>query len=117
MKLQASTMRAPLPGCRAWASALPLIVASTQASGFTPDVIECVAVGHPMDNSTFPADRLTAEFADFLNSSPLANGSGIRVALAANDRATSVRKHSFPASITTAIWAMIQRTREQTANK
>jgi CheY-like chemotaxis protein len=66
------------------------------------DVIECVAVGHPMDNSTFPADRLTAEFADFLNSSPLANGSGIRVALAANDRATSVRKHSFPASITTA---------------
>jgi CheY-like chemotaxis protein len=65
-------------------------------------VSECVMVGHPLDDSSYQLDRLTPEFADFLNSSPLTNGSGIRVTLAAYDRLSSSRKHSFPASIATA---------------
>lgn len=63
---------------------------------------ECTLLGHPLDDSTFASDRLTPEFADFLDSSPLANGSGIRVAVATNDRATSVRRYAYPVSAGTA---------------
>ncbi len=63
---------------------------------------ECAMIGHALDDSAFQLDRLTPEFADFLNSSPLANDSGINIELVANDRFNSTRKYPFAASITTA---------------
>jgi len=66
------------------------------------NVDECTMIGHALDDSSFQIDRLTPEFADFLNSSPLTNNSEISVDLVANDRFNSTRKYPFPASITTA---------------
>ena len=65
-------------------------------------VESCSLVGHPLDNSSFLADRQSVDFADFFKSSPVVNHSGIVVELIAHDRAHSMNQVSFPADLSNA---------------
>jgi CheY-like chemotaxis protein len=56
----------------------------------------CEKVGHPLDESSSVDERESPGFADFVATSPLLNGSGIRLELVAHDRDTSLQRYSFP---------------------
>jgi CheY-like chemotaxis protein len=62
----------------------------------------CTLLGHPLDESTFVADRQSVGFAEFLETSPLANQSGITVELVAHDRAHSLTQTPLPADVSDA---------------
>ena len=81
---------------------LPSLTGTPTPAPANANVGECTLIGHPLDDNSFQLDRLTPEFADFLNSSPLTNNSGMNVELVANDRFNSTRRYPFPASIITA---------------
>jgi hypothetical protein len=62
----------------------------------------CERVGHPLDDSGAVSDRQSVGFAEFVQTSPLLAGSGIRLELVAHDRASSLRRHQFPSDVTDA---------------
>ena len=68
----------------------------------TLSIGECDYVGHPLDDSVSIADRQSINFANFLSSSPLVNNSGIEVEVVALNRSESVRRFSYPATLTSA---------------
>jgi len=70
-------------------------LAGDESSGYRladPDaaIAECTLMGHPLDSSSFLADRESVGFAEFMDRSPLVNGSGIVVELIAHDRGHSL---------------------------
>lgn len=70
-------------------------LAGDESSGYRlvdPDAAldACTLVGHPLDSSSFLADRQSVGFAEFIERSPLVKGSGITVELVAHDRAHSL---------------------------
>jgi hypothetical protein len=56
----------------------------------------CTLIGHPLDGSSFVADRQTVDFANFLAGSPLVNQAGITVEIIAHDRTDSVARYPYP---------------------
>lgn len=62
----------------------------------------CTLVGHPLDDSSFLADRQSVGFAEFMERSPLVNGSGIAVQLVAHDRAHSLAQVPTPNDVSRA---------------
>jgi CheY-like chemotaxis protein len=78
-----------------------------ESSGYRvadPDaaIDECTLVGHPLDASSFLADRESVGFAEFMERSPLVNGSGIVVELVAHDRAHSLAQLPPPNDVSRA---------------
>ncbi len=63
---------------------------------------DCTLVGHPLDGSSFLADRESVGFAEFIERSPLVNGSGIVVELVAHDRGHSLGQVPLPVDVSTA---------------
>jgi len=61
----------------------------------TSPVEACGTIGHPLDGSSFIGERMTPEFAEFIESRP-ENADGIRIELIANDRFASSRRYPFP---------------------
>ena len=55
----------------------------------------CGTIGHPLDGSSFLADRQTEEFARFMADRP-ENEDGVRIELIANDRFASTRRYPYP---------------------
>ena len=64
-------------------------------------VAACGMVGHPLDGSSFLAERQTAEFIEFMDERP-PNADGIQIELIANDRFASTRRYPYPESDVTA---------------
>ncbi len=62
----------------------------------------CTLVGHPLDDSSFLADRQSVGFAEFMERSPLVNGSDIAVQLVAHDRAHSLAQVPTPNDVSRA---------------
>jgi hypothetical protein len=78
-----------------------------ESSGYRlaePDaaIDECTLVGHPLDSSSFLADRQSVGFAEFMKRSPLVNGSDIVVELVAHDRAHSMAQVPPPNDVSRA---------------
>ncbi|MGE0622712.1 MAG: response regulator [Pseudomonadales bacterium] len=74
--------------------------ALSPAPADTP-VEACAMIGHPLDDSSFPAERETAAFAEFVDSAG-ATAPGIRLEVVAHDRFASSRRYPFPESAATA---------------
>jgi CheY-like chemotaxis protein len=64
------------------------------ASPETP-IETCGTIGHPLDGSSFLAERQTEGFAEFMAARP-ENAQGVRIELVANDRFASTRRYPFP---------------------
>ena len=62
----------------------------------------CTLIGHPLDSSAFLADRESVGFAEFMDRSPLVNGSGIVVELVAHDRGHSLAQIPLPTDVSRA---------------
>ncbi len=62
----------------------------------------CTLIGHALDDSAVVATRQSLGFAEFLRTSPLANGSGITVELVAHDREHSLSRVPFPPDVSRA---------------
>jgi CheY-like chemotaxis protein len=78
-----------------------------ESSGYQladPDaaIDECTLVGHPLDSSSFLADRQSVGFAEFMERSPLVRGSGIVVELVAHDRGHSLAQVPLPTDVSRA---------------
>jgi CheY-like chemotaxis protein len=56
----------------------------------------CTLLGHPLDDSSFLPDRQSVGFAEFMERSPVVNGSGIVVELVAHDRGHSLAQVPLP---------------------
>jgi len=65
-------------------------------------VERCTRTGHPLDESSFVADRQSAAFAQMMSTSPLISTSGIDVELVAHDREHSLRQVPFPTDVSLA---------------
>lgn len=77
------------------------------AGGYQPadpgtEVRDCERLGHPLGSSSSLRDRLSVGFANFLNTSPLLEDTGIAVRLVAHDSRDSTRRHEFPLDLRTA---------------
>jgi CheY-like chemotaxis protein len=68
-------------------------------------VLGCNLVGHPLDDSSFPAERQSREFAEFISDTTLASRPGIGLRLIAHDRLSSRDKADYPQSAESAgVW-------------
>jgi len=63
---------------------------------------QCDFIGHPLADSDLVSDRQSVAFANFLATSPLANGAGIEVQIVAHDRTTNVRRLQYAPGMRTA---------------
>ena len=63
---------------------------------------QCDFIGHPLADSDLGSDRQSVTFANFLATSPLANGAGIEVQIVAHDRTTNVRRLQYAPGMRTA---------------
>lgn len=77
--------------------------AMAPAAPDTP-VEACSTIGHPLDGSSFIAERQTESFVAFLDDRPV-NADGVRIELVANDRFASTRRYPFPeAEVSAGAW-------------